>query len=142
MPRLLGRLLQIAQLRSAVAFPERMHIIDVAHDGTSGFREGGPGEAAQEVGLGQAPVDVGHSGADETPELELMAALGDFHRTEFACPDVEILEEVAVDGAEVGEIEMASWDACCVAHRVSSRSRRAGAVMPSLLRRTELPGIV
>lgn len=106
-----GQLLQIAQLRSAVAFPERMHIVDVAHDGTDGLREGGSGEAAQEVGLGQAPVDVGHAGADETAELELMAAFGDFYGSEFARPGVDVLEEVVVNGAEMGEVEVARRDA-------------------------------
>ena len=45
------------------------------------------------------------------PELELLVALADLDRAQFAGPVVDVLEEMAVDRERVIEIEVAAGDA-------------------------------
>ena len=55
-------------------------------------------------------MNVGHSGRDELAELKLLAALADLHRAQFAGPLVDVLEEMTMDGAQMGEVERAAWN--------------------------------
>ena len=50
-------------------------------------------------------MNVGHAGRNVLPELELIAAFEDFDRAQFARPIVDVLEQVAVDGTKMGQIE-------------------------------------
>ena len=56
-------------------------------------------------------MNVPHASDDEAAELELMAVLGDFHSTKLPGPIVNILEQVPMDGAKMGQAEPAGWDA-------------------------------
>ena len=56
-------------------------------------------------------VNVGHAGLDVLAELELLAALADLDRAQLTGPVVDILEEVAMDGAEMSEVKGAVGDA-------------------------------
>jgi len=110
MARLCGQLLKILKLRAAVAFPEWVHIIHVAHDRSRRFREGVAAQATQVVRLLKPPVNIGHAGFNELAKLELATALGDLHRAQIARPVIDVLEQMTMDGAEVGEIEGAIGD--------------------------------
>ena len=59
----------------------------------------------EKSGAGQPAVDVRHSGRNVLAELELISALEDFDRAKLSSPVVDVLEQVAVDGAEVGQVE-------------------------------------
>jgi hypothetical protein len=50
-------------------------------------------------------------------KLELTAALGDFDLSDLAGPVVDVLEQVTVDGFQVGEIELAARDSAFTAAR-------------------------
>src|SRR5690349_17211995 len=52
-------------------------------------------------------MDVGHSGGNVPPELELLRAFADFHRPNLACPVVDVLEQMAMDGLQMNEVEFA-----------------------------------
>jgi hypothetical protein len=52
-------------------------------------------------------MNVGHADSDEATKLELVAILGDLDGPKIARPVVDILKEMTMDGAQVGEIELA-----------------------------------
>jgi hypothetical protein len=56
--------------------------------------------------------------------LELTSALGDFDRAQFTGPIVDILEQMPMDGAEMGEIERSRWYALgdSIAHQATLSS--------------------
>jgi hypothetical protein len=104
----LAKPLQMEQLRAAVALAKGADVIRVAHHRR---REGGEIVARQalETLLGEdAAVDVGHACFDVAAKHEPMIALGDSDETDFAGPVVNILEQTAVDGAQVIEVEIAA----------------------------------
>ena len=107
MTGLCGQLFEILQLGPTIAFAERMDVVHIAHDPASHGGEGGWVQAAQEVCPRQPPMDIGHAGLDEPAELELVAILGDLDRAKFTGPREEVLKQVAVDRAEMGEVEVA-----------------------------------
>ena len=55
-------------------------------------------------------MNVGHTGLDVLPELELLATLADLDGAQFARPLVDVLEEMAMDGAQMGQVEGAAGD--------------------------------
>jgi hypothetical protein len=117
---LLGELFQVQELGTAVAFSEGVDIVHVADDFARGGGEFIVLQVAEEFGLREAAMNVGHAGFDVLPELELMAALGDFDGADFAGPVVDILEQMAVNGLQVAKIEPAGRDALCYALRCKS----------------------
>src|SRR5687768_18214923 len=64
----------------------------------------------QEAGAFQTTVDVRHAGLDELAELALLTAFADLDRAELSGPVVDILEQVAVDRAQVLQIERPAWN--------------------------------
>jgi hypothetical protein len=54
-------------------------------------------------------MDVGHASRDVAPELKLVAALVDLDGAQIACPAVDVLEEVVVDGTEMSKIKCPDW---------------------------------
>ena len=56
-------------------------------------------------------MDVGHTRLDKSAKLELMAVLGDLDGSHLASPVVDVLEQMMVDGSQVGQIEAAGWHA-------------------------------
>ena len=85
-----------------------MDVVDVADDHGGLFGEAGRGQSLQEAGSREAAVNVRHAGLDELAELELLAALADLDRAQFAGPVVDVLKEVAMDRAQMGEVEGAT----------------------------------
>ncbi len=88
-----------------------MDVVDVADDDA-----GRPGEfilaqILEEPGLLQSAMNIGHAGFDKLAELELMAALGDFDGAQLARPIVNVLEQIAVDILEMGQVEPARRNA-------------------------------
>jgi hypothetical protein len=69
----------------------------------------------------EAAVNIGHSGMDVLPKLELLAALADLDRAQFSGPVVDVLEEMAMDGAQVDQVERAARDAAATSqgHKAS-----------------------
>ena len=51
-------------------------------------------------------MNVGHSRLDVSPELKLIAALRYLDSADLACPLVDILKQMAVDGFQVVEIKV------------------------------------
>lgn len=112
----LGRqLLQINHLCAAIAFAKGMDVIDVAHDRADGNGKVGKVQLLEKIAGNQTPMDIGHAGLNVTAKLELTAALGDFDRSDLAGPVVDVLEQVTVDGFQVGEIELAARDSAITA---------------------------
>src|SRR6188768_2813566 len=68
-----------------------------------------------EAGADEPAVNVAHSGLDELAELKLLAALADLDRAQFAGPAVDVLEEVMMDGAQMGQVEGAARNASAAA---------------------------
>jgi hypothetical protein len=55
-------------------------------------------------------MHIGHAGLDIAPELELAGPFGDLDDAQFAGPVIDILEEMAVDRAQMGEVDGAGGD--------------------------------
>lgn len=111
MPGLLGQLRQIEKLGSPVSLSEGVNVVHVAHDLPGRGSEVCPAQATQEGGPRKALVNIPHAGFDKAAELELMLALRNLHGAKLARPIVNILEQMPVDGAKVGEVEAPGWDA-------------------------------
>ena len=111
MPRAGGELAEIQGLRAAIALAERVDVVDVAEDFRAAPGEGLGRQAAQIVPSDDAAMDVGHAGRDVAAELEPAAALGDFDGPDLPRPVVDVLEQVAMDGAKVVEVEVAFGNA-------------------------------
>lgn len=105
-----GQLLQILQLRAAVALTKWVDIVDITHDRPRRFGEGVTAQSTQEVGLNQSAMDVRHAGFDKLAKLELAPALGDLDRAKLARPGVHILEQMPMDGPKVVDVETAGRD--------------------------------
>lgn len=143
MTRPVGELLEVLQLCAAVPFAERMDVVDVADDdgrllGKCVRRQRGKKLRAQ-----QPPMDVGHAGLDVLAELELLVALADLDRAQLAGPVVDVLEQVAMDRAQVSRSKVPRGIPRRLRSATSARSclsRKAGLVIPSLFRRTMVPG--
>lgn len=105
MAGLRGELLEILQLGAAVSFTERVDVVDVADDDGRLFREVGWRQVPQDVAANEAAVNVSHSGLDVLPELELLFALADLDGAQFAGPVIDVLEQMAMDRAQMGQIE-------------------------------------
>ena len=83
-------------------------MVDVAED-----RAGGCGERVRPpppeiLGPHDAAVDICHARPDKAFRLEPAAALGYLDRAKFARPLVDVLEQVAVNGAQMGKVEVAA----------------------------------
>ncbi len=75
------------------------------------------GKPLQEAGADEPAVNVAHSGLDELAELKLLAALADLDRAQFTGPVVDVLKQVMMDGAQMGEVESAARDRLAAAVR-------------------------
>ena len=100
--------LQILKLGPAIAVPEWMDVVKVADDRAGRRREGPAMPAAQEIGVAEPAMHVGHTCLDEAAKLKLMTVLGDLHRAHLTRPVVDVLEQMAMDGLQVGEVKV-SW---------------------------------
>ncbi|MEO8925858.1 MAG: hypothetical protein ABI306_01730 [Caulobacteraceae bacterium] len=67
--------IEIEELGAPVAFAEGVDRVDITHDAPGGG-EVRAFESAEKIRLFEPPVNVGHAGFDEPPELKLAAALG------------------------------------------------------------------
>ena len=105
MPRLRSQLFEIEHLRAAVAFAEGVYIVHVAHDLPGRRCEGRTAQASEEFRAPKSPMNICHAGFDIPAKLKLMTALGDFHGAYLACPIIDVLEHVPVDGAKVDKVE-------------------------------------
>ena len=103
----LGKLLQILELRAAVALAERVDMVDVAQHRTRALSEPVRPRAPEIRRRHNAAVNVRHAGRNEPPRLEPALALGDLDGADLARPRVDVLEQVAVDRLQVGEVEIA-----------------------------------
>jgi hypothetical protein len=56
-------------------------------------------------------MNIGHAGFDKPVELKLVTALGDLDGPQLTGPAEDVLKEVAVDRAEVSEVEDAGRNA-------------------------------
>ncbi len=107
MSGLLCKLLQILELRTAVALAEGVDMIDVAQYRPRSLGETGSPRSSEISRRHDAAVNVRHAGCDEPSRLEPALPLDDLHRANLARPRIEILEQVAVDCLQVLEIEIA-----------------------------------
>ncbi len=82
-----------------------MDVINVTHDNSGFARKFARGQALEKPGVDQPAVNVRHSGRNVLTELELISTFEDFDCTKLAGPVVNILEQVAMDGAQVGQVE-------------------------------------
>ena len=96
---------------AAIALPKWMNVVDVTENLAGLGGEGFPAEVLQMVCRYQPIVDVGHAGFDKAVRLKLTAALGDLDGPDGPGPVIEVLEEMTVDGAKVGEVKVAGWAA-------------------------------
>ena len=103
----LGKLLQILELRAAVALAERVDMVDVPQHRTRALGEAVRPRAPEEPCHHNAPVNVGHAGGNAPPRLEPALALGDLDGADLARPRVDVLEQVVVDRLQVDEVEIA-----------------------------------
>src|SRR5271157_5322553 len=99
MPGLLRQLFEIVELGAAVAFPEGVDVVHIAHDLPGCHRECRAIQPTEEVCGLEPPVDVRHAGFDEPTKLELVPTLGYFHGPDLARPVIDVLEQMPVDGA-------------------------------------------
>ncbi|MGB8843942.1 MAG: hypothetical protein WCC64_23070 [Aliidongia sp.] len=105
MPGFRGQLFQIEELRAAIAFAKWVDVVHIAQDRSGRLGERGRTQAAKETRFLKPAVDIGHARFDEAAELELIAAFGDFDGPKLAGPVIEILEEMAVNGVEMRQVE-------------------------------------
>ena len=96
---------KILQLRAAVAFPKRVHKIHIAEDHGDLLREVLPRQSCQELRPCQSPMNVRQAGVDILTELELLRAFADLNSSYFTGPFVDVLEQVTMNGLEMGKIE-------------------------------------
>lgn len=82
-----------------------MDVIHIANDKRNLPSKIRQGQTCQKSRLHQPPVNIGHPGGDVLPKLELLGAFADFNRPNLACPVINVLEQVAVDGPQMSEIE-------------------------------------
>ncbi len=108
---LFGQLFENEKLRAAVALAERMDVVHVAKDSGRGFGEPSFVQTVQEIVFSKPPMDIRHSGFDMPAKLELASPLGDLDRANFPGPIIDILEEMPVNGAKMGEVETADGNA-------------------------------
>jgi hypothetical protein len=88
-----------------------MDVIHIAHNLARRRREVFRIQAFQKIGMNQPAVNIDHPGFDEAAKLELAAALGDFQSSNLACPIVNILEQVTMNRAKMGKVEIAGGNA-------------------------------
>ncbi len=108
---LLGQLLEILQLRAAVALTERMDVVDVAKNDGGLLRKARSRQACEKSRPHQPTMDIAHAGLNILPELELLGIFADLDRAQFAGPIVDILEQMAMNGLQMSKIEGAAWNA-------------------------------
>ena len=106
-PGMGGKLLQILELRSAVALAEGVNMVDVAQHRTRALGEPVRPRSPEVPCLHDAAVNVRHAGGDEPPRLEPALALGDLDGADPARPFVDVLEQVAVDRFQMVQVEIA-----------------------------------
>jgi hypothetical protein len=146
-PRVCGELLEKDTLGSAVAIPERVNGVDLAQVVGHPVDEGVTYEAPQEILLTQLPEDPSRGRLDEPGQAE-HAALGDGHCPDLASPVVDVAEDPAVDGAQVGQVvggpyrRFSQPDQGRVGISRSAASSSAAVPSPSLLWMTPVTGSV
>jgi hypothetical protein len=104
---LFAQLLEIEQLRSPVSLAEWVNVIDVTDDGPGCIGEPLPAQSLEKMRLYEPCMNIPHAGRDVPAKLELLAAFGELNRTEFACPIEDVLEQMSVDRAQMGKVEIA-----------------------------------
>ncbi len=88
-------------------FPaKRVDVVHVSDDLTRTFREVLARQPYEMPACPYAPMHVGHSGFDISTKLELVPALGDLDGAKLARPVVDILEQMAVDGPKVLQVDV------------------------------------
>jgi hypothetical protein len=96
---------EILQLCPPVTFAKRMNVVHVANDDCRAVGNLPRTQARKKTSSDEPAVDVCHSGGDELPELKLLTPSADFDRTKLTGPCVNVLEEMTVNGAEMGQVE-------------------------------------
>jgi hypothetical protein len=108
---LLGQLFEILRLRPAIPLTEWMDLVDIANDDPSLTGKFACGQTLEKSGAGQPTMNIRHSCWNILTELELIAAFEDFDGADLSGPIVDVLEKVAMDGAQMGQIERAAGNA-------------------------------
>ena len=111
MTRPCGKLPEILQLRSAIAFAEGVDIVHIPDDLPGPRREVGSGETFERRALHDLAMHVVHTGLDVLPELKLAPSLGHLHGADLPGPVVDVLKQMEVDGPQVSEVEIPAWHA-------------------------------
>lgn len=101
------KLVQIMQLGAAVAFAKWMHVVHIAENVGRFACKVFPTQSVQETLVYKAFVHIGHAGFDKLAELKLLAAFLQFDGAWFARPRINVLEQMAVDGFKMRQIEVA-----------------------------------
>lgn len=117
MPGLFRKHAKILQLRASIALSEGMDVVDVANNHSGFIGENIGAETTQKLSSQQTAVHVRHAGFDEAKRHELCAAFGDLYNADLSRPVVDVLENVAMDGAELAEIKIACRKALSYALR-------------------------
>jgi hypothetical protein len=105
------QLLEVEELRAAVAFAERMDIGYVAHDDRGRLGKFGSTQTFEKIRLLKTAVNVAHAPLDKLPKLELLAVLGDFDGAKLAGPIKNILKKMPMNGAQVHQVKNPNGDA-------------------------------
>src|SRR3954454_23510232 len=92
------QLLEILRLRAAVALAKGMDVVHITDNDAGLAREFIRAETLQEFGLCPTAMHVVHSSLNVAPELKLMAPFADLDSAQLACPIVQVLKQVAMNG--------------------------------------------
>src|SRR5262245_21136311 len=91
------------KLGTAVALPKRMDSVQLGEEVRGDLREVARSQLAQELVLSQPSEQAAHLLGDVLRVAERAGALRNPHCSEFSGPIVDVLEQVMVDGAVVGD---------------------------------------
>lgn len=105
------KLFEIEELCPPIALPEGMNVIHIAQNFPclAGERRGI--ESFQEIARGKAAVNIGHAVLNEAAELKLAPAFGNLDGANLARPIIDVLKQMAMEGFQVAEVEIAGRDA-------------------------------
>ncbi len=100
------QLLQIKQLGAAITFTKGMDVVHVAHNFARRRGESRSAQIAKVITGGKPAMNIGHPRLDIASELELLLVFRDLHAADLAGPFVHVLEQMPMDGAKMGEVEV------------------------------------
>lgn len=105
----LRELLQVLDLCSPVTVAKRVNMVDIANNPPRSVREVLGISTAEILRRCDTAMNIRHAGLDETHRLKPAARFAYFDGSDLARPFIDILEQVAVYGLQVGEVEITRW---------------------------------